>query len=164
GGGVPGSGGYYCGHGVYRRHARSVCAGADAVAGYRGYAVVTAQEVDCLWCGAAFTRSRRWAYFCESCRAKRNRGKQETRDAARWYRLRHAAEAIAPTLELDRVPTLQQYVEELDLSEGEDLGLSPDRMPEGANTPYGPDEGRSTFFKDLSGELETLHKEASKAD
>jgi len=78
--------------------------------------------------------------------------------------LRDAAEGIAPTLEPDLVPTLQQYVEELDLSEGEDLGLSPDRMPEGANTPYGPDEGRSTFFKDLSGELETLHKEASKAD
>lgn len=125
---------------------------------------MTAQEVDCLWCGAAFTRSRRWAYFCESCRVKRNRVKQETRDAARRDRLRDAAEGIAPTLEPDLVPTLQQYVEELDLSEGEDLGLSPDRMPEGANTPYGPDEGRSTFFKDLSGELETLHKEASKAD
>src|SRR5690606_11400478 len=108
--------------------------------------------------------SRRWAYLCESCRVKRDRGEQEPRDAARRDTLRDAAEAIAPTSSPDPVPPLQQYAAELDSSEGEDLALSPGRMPEGANTPYGPDEGRSTFCKDLSGELETLHKEASKAD
>ena len=48
--------------------------------------------------------------------------------------------------------------EYIDISVGVDRN---DRLPDGASSPSGPDEGRSSFFADLRDELDLLSNEAA---
>ena len=50
-------------------------------------------------------------------------------------------------------PRISDYAESLDAYD-RSLPIVPDRMPDGANSPAGPDDGTSTYFGDLADELD----------
>jgi len=58
-------------------------------------------------------------------------------------------------------PLLDQYLEAAEIPEDERAPLVPDRMPAGANTPAGPDEGYSTYFHDFGKELDARRRHIS---
>lgn len=118
--------------------------------------------VECIWCGNKFERSRRWGYFCETCRIKRNREKARQISAQRYAEFSESVSALRTSLGEEYIPKIDEYMATLELGEGEEVGLVHDRMPDGANSPYGPDEGRSTFFKDLAADLDYACKQTAK--
>lgn len=112
---------------------------------------------NCLRCSRPYERQRANAHFCPTCtQARKNeadsRLKAERREAAR------SAIDTLPPRHLEWVPELAgERLEEIGLAlENGDPSLLIDGVLEGANTPAGPDEGRSTFFTDLAGYLDEL--------
>lgn len=89
-------------------------------------------EFDCLWCGARYEQpqARRSSLFCPPCRAQRNR----QRDAERHRERRANPHAHRPA-------TLAELAVPAEPVAPGDEAWAPDRMPRGASSPAGPDEG-----------------------
>lgn len=112
----------------------------------------------CYRCQAQFEcKPRNPSHFCEICRIKINREKARERQRQKLDRvqkmiaslpdsrsivLRGQEDALVSALQ-DRITTVQ------------------DRQPEGWKSPSGSEDGRSTYFKELAGELDTLSAEAA---
>ena len=133
----------------------------------------------CLRCDGPKPASR--SHFCDDCRRdlqrERNReNMKERRQRARDIianlpedlRMR-VDDADYEALDLDskRLPDevsirLAEFMDETAQGADEDGRLIRDKMPDGASTPAGPDEGRSTFFRELAGELDDLCRIAAR--
>lgn len=119
------------------------------------------EKVKCLRCGGEFERRLRSGYFCKPCigsmddREELERRKVR-RDLADGVLERHGLSDWIPKLNDERL-------EEIGLATEDGQPAMRDALAplEGAISEYGPEEGRSTFFKDLAGELDELSTKAS---
>lgn len=110
--------------------------------------------VPCIACGTPFERKKRGpiAHHCPDCRQARNRNltrerMQEMRTA--YYEVcSRLPEEVALTASLDSEE--MAYV----LGWGKKAVVA-DMQPAGTKTPRGSEDGTSTWFTDLAGELET---------
>ena len=123
--------------------------------------VIESEIIPCLRCGKPYDRMRGDAHFCKDCAKAIDR--EEARNRAR-ERVERAKLLIEST------PSAAEWLPKLDEEKLEEIGLATengdpslvlDRPPPGALTPYGPEEGYSTFFEDLRGELKQLRSEAA---
>ena len=123
--------------------------------------VIESEIIPCLRCGKPYDRMRGDAHFCKDCSKAIDR--EESRNRAR-ERVERAKLLIEST------PSAAEWLPKLDEEKLEEIGLATengdpslvlDRQPPGALTPYGPEEGYSTFFEDLRGELKQLRIEAA---
>lgn len=123
--------------------------------------VIESEIIPCLRCGKPYDRLRGNGHFCGECLVIVKREAMREIQRERRERARHLIEdekAVA-----DWLPDIdEERLEEIGLAtENGDPSLVLDRPPPGALTPYGPDEGYSTFFEDLRGELKQLRSEAA---
>lgn len=114
-------------------------------------------DLTCLRCRKTFTRPRKSrTHFCTDCREQRNREKtadrmRELRDARRV-----AEQQIDARIEYGVDPDYAQQWRDIMNDAVEVLrselagGMVPDKMPAGANSPAGPDDGCSTGWRDLA--------------
>ena len=117
------------------------------------------REIDCLRCGATFTRPKRSrAHFCSYCRGviaseQGAERKQRWRDVQQRLAAEHAEFYTDEQMAAFR-ERLAEVAPGLDLAEGreyrEALYAGRLRMPDGSGLPAGPDEGTTTFFLDLA--------------
>ena len=123
-----------------------------------------ARAIPCLRCGAEYSiPGRLTSHYCVPCRTTRRR----ERDTAHRRHTRAANRAALAGLDVDEstkatladyLPTLDEYAASYDDAEKR---LTVDRMPAGANSPRGPDEGLSTRRDELRGMLKTLADRAA---
>jgi len=73
--------------------------------------------------------------------------------------LRSRAGDINP--ELEHVPNLEDHIEDFVDADDRRARVVPDRQPVGWISPYGSEDGRSTYFRDLRDELDALTIRAS---
>ncbi len=115
--------------------------------------------IPCLRCETPFERKRRGpvVHYCRPCRVERKR------EYDRAYRRQQdqVIEDLQARLPDEMTVHLDELRGVLGLCEAETLPLAHDRMPAGSKSPVGSDEGRSTYFTDLAGELDTLSREAA---
>lgn len=117
----------------------------------------------CQRCGSEYDKPRRGkSYYCEPCRHEVKREQDRDGKAARAAELAELGDRVKCAIPEYLYPTLDEYLGDLDFNEDEDWALTTDKMPAGANSPSGPDEGRSTYFADLVGELDDLCKRAAR--
>jgi predicted nucleic acid-binding Zn-ribbon protein len=123
----------------------------------------------CLRCGEPYEQKRRQAsHFCPTCREanKRERDSQRQRENRAlkremldqldaWVQHGGMSDDYAANLE----PCIDDYVTQQKSGDSR-FDAVPDRMPTGANSPAGPDEGCSTGWSDLA---ETLDQQARRA-
>lgn len=109
----------------------------------------------CIICHAAFAYTTRPTRYCKACRiardieSKRERRRKVSDDQ---HMLHTIAEGMRDFLEPSMYAQIEDYIESLGVHVTR-VALVPDRMPAGANTPAGPDEGHSTNYADLAGQL-----------
>lgn len=115
------------------------------------------RSIPCLRCETSFEQYRRSpSHFCRPCRVIRNREAQRTRS----HRSAEQLAELRTRLPAEVSVHLEVYGHALGLH-GQALPAVSDRMPVGTKSPAGPDEGRSTYFAELAGELDTLGREAA---
>lgn len=128
---------------------------------------------NCFKCGTGFEHQRVSTALCPSCRddlhqvrrnvARRQRAEQ-IRDLLNRVlpdvpvELHQRARELAPKI-LDGRSGIRS-VDDSDLIQSGSL-YCPDIQPAGSKTVRGADDGRSTYFADLAGELDTLESESS---
>lgn len=101
-------------------------------------------ELECIQCGTPYTVdvwARRHTHFCETCRE----GRARAQDRERKAELQQALQDLRARALL---------AEEDAVSLGPDV--VPDRQPVGWIAPYGSEEGRSSYFRDLRIDLDRL--------
>ena len=110
-----------------------------------------------------FSRRKSSQHFCLDCSAAIAREKARERQKVRRIRAKDAI-AFSPYATAEwAVDLTVERLEEIGLAlETGDPALVLDKMPDGSNSPAGPNEGRSTFFRDLAGELDELCAIASR--
>jgi hypothetical protein len=129
---------------------------------------------NCFKCSAEFEYKRASTALCADCRedlhqvrrnfARRQRAEQ-IRDLLNRVlpdipeSLHQTARALAPKI-LDGRHDVRS-VDDKDLIQSGSL-YCPDIQPSGTKTARGSDDGRSTYFADLAGELDTLESESAK--
>jgi hypothetical protein len=115
----------------------------------------------CLRCDRPY-KPRKSEHFCPDCSAAIKREKDRQTRKERATRAKEAIE-FSPYATADWAVNLtDERLEDIGLAlETGEPALVLDKMPDGANTAAGPNEGRSTFFRDLAGELDTLCAVAS---
>jgi hypothetical protein len=109
--------------------------------------------VPCFLCGEPFNRQRISGHYCRACRESVRKRK----DAANKRRKRDELKEALPKVVKEIRPELFVLVNKLAEQEArKKVGLVPDRMPEGSSSSYGSDDGRSTYDKELSEDLDRL--------
>lgn len=118
--------------------------------------------IPCLRCDKPYQPTKS-EHFCRDCARAIDREKSAQRSKERASRAREAIEFSPYATAEWTVDLTAERLEEIGLAlESGDPSLVLDTMPQGANSPAGPNEGRSTFFRDLAGELDTLCAEAAR--
>lgn len=116
----------------------------------------------CLRCAELYEPRRASEHFCEDCSKARKREQDRERKRERYEVGKTALSGIRGRLAEWAADLTHEHYEEIGLAlENGDPSLVLDKMPDGANSPAGPEEGRSTFFKDLAGELDELGRVAA---
>lgn len=123
--------------------------------------VIESEIIPCLRCGKPYDRLRGNGHFCGECLVIVKREAMREIQRERRERARHLIEETKAVA--DWLPDIdEERLEEIGLAtENGDPSLVLDRPPPGSLTPYGPEEGYSTFFDDLRGELKQLRSEAA---
>ncbi|GAA4981342.1 hypothetical protein [Actinopolymorpha pittospori] len=117
----------------------------------------------CLRCGEPFRR-RPGAnrHFCAVCADALAREADNARKRAKYAGTQEASEALRPSLPAWAQDLLDERLEEVGLAtDGGSPAVQLDRLPPGAHTPTGTDDGRSTFSAELAGHLDTLGRRAA---
>lgn len=121
----------------------------------------------CLRCKKPYEQKRRQAsHFCPGCRSeihaeKQRASKREARARERELRA-EADEMVKRGMNPDYVNgRWRQVVDDITAEQDKRETLVPDRMPDGANSPAGPDDGRSTDFGDIGVEIDIRAREAA---
>ena len=121
-----------------------------------GVASSYTREIPCYECGKTFTQHRRSpSHYCKPCRVLRHR--ESTKN--RYHQVRHQAEEIVSRLPEEVSVSYEVYAIALSMVDG--AAMTRDRQPTGTKSPRGADDGRSTFFTDLAGELDRKCAEAA---
>jgi hypothetical protein len=144
----------------------------------------------CLRCQEQYVRVRSSGHFCEGCVDAIDRGKATERMRTYRKHIKELVEEVKlnrPDLEPLLMAALKsqnikvsdvlterhaeaEWAPEVAKETLEEVGLAnewgaatiaTDQLPSGAKTALGPDEGRSTFFADLRGWLDTLSFQAA---
>lgn len=119
-------------------------------------------SVYCLRCSARYLPRRASEHFCENCAQARKREQDRERKRERYEAGKTAVEGLPSRCAEWAADLTHEHYEEIGLAlENGDPSLVLDKMPDGANSPLGPDEGRSTFFVDLREWLDILSAEAA---
>jgi hypothetical protein len=118
--------------------------------------------VRCLRCAAKYEPRRASEHFCETCSQARKREQDRERKRERYEAGKTAVEGLPSRCAEWAADLTHEHYEEIGLAlENGDPSLVLDKMPDGANSPAGPDEGRSSFFLDLREWLDILSGEAA---
>lgn len=109
--------------------------------------------VPCLLCTQPYTRKQVNGHYCKPCQKE----VRKRRNALNMRKVREELREALPRVVSEPGPGVFQKLDKAAEQEARDTrGLLPDRMPAGSQTPYGSDDGRSTYEKDLSEDLDRL--------
>lgn len=119
-------------------------------------------SVNCLRCSVQFERQRVSEHFCRTCAEARAREIRKLRGRERYELGKELVDEYRKANPEWVADISEERLEEIGLAtEHGDASLVLDKMPDGANSPAGPEEGRSTYFRDLADELDLLCYEAA---
>jgi|SRR5690606_12020812 len=113
----------------------------------------------CARCGEEY--ERKGGYFCPSCRDARKRETDRRTKEKRRQEIREAIERVRDVIPTGMVVDWDLFADELASDPDDQVPAVVDRQPVGWKSPRGSEDGRSTFFKDLAGELDWLERQAN---
>ena len=115
-------------------------------------------EIPCFKCGSLFEQKpRNPTHYCKPCRVARNREKTRLRNQRKIEFIQEAVSSLPPA----SVLSFDDAARELGPMADDRTAIVNDRQPAGWKSAKGSSDGRSTYFKDLAGVLDTLEEEAT---
>jgi hypothetical protein len=117
---------------------------------------------NCLWCHNQYTIKRKQTALCQQCRTIRH-----NQQKARLYQQRseyrsHILNNVLPDIPVNLHPLTRYYATELvnRLFSADGKPIQ-DKQPDGTKSRRGSTDGRSTYFRDLAGQLDYLADQAA---
>lgn len=119
------------------------------------------ETVPCLACGTPYVRQYMTRHFCdvhqEAERKRLNAIEQAERDAierhVKQYTLEEFERVTARTPHDMNLADAEEFLDTIDMDDGDEVPLVMDDKPRGWLSPRGPEQGASTYFTDLDLDL-----------